>query len=168
MRRNIFYAFFLFCVVLVMSCAPALHYAVEDNDLARVRDLLKKGADINERDFGGGRQWQWTPLMVASYEGNLVIAEYLIIKGASVDLQINRKTQHAKFNGFTALHFAAFYGHTEIAKALIDSGADFTIQDKKGFTAYDYARQYNFNEIVTYIDTVKKQKEGIKNKRGKD
>jgi ankyrin repeat protein len=136
---------------------------VENNDLASVQNLLKKGANINEVDY------ERTPLMTAAYYGNLIIAEYLIKQGADLDVQIDFNIKHyLKHDGFTALHFAAFYGHAEIAKLLINNGANLSITDKKGFTAYDYARQYNFNEIVKYIDTFKKQKEEIKNKRGKD
>jgi len=148
--------FFIFCAVIVISCSPALHSAVENDNYAIVKNMIEKGADINEIDPVN----HWTPLITAAYQGNLIIVEYLVEKGADLNLKAYVKDKSKKyiFDGFTALHFASYYGHTEIAKVLVNSGADLAIQDEQGLTAYDYACKYHFWEIAKYIEKSKKNK----------
>lgn len=43
--------------------------------------------------------------------------------------------------GFTALHFAAWYGNIEIACLLVSYGADTTVLNEYGRTALDYCYQ---------------------------
>ena len=42
-------------------------------------------------------------------------------------------------------------GHTDIAQALIDAGADLDIQDDDGYTALKYATQYRHTAIAQFI-----------------
>jgi len=65
--------------------------------------------------------------------------------------------------GKTALMWAANYGHIEVVKFLVKSGADVNIADNKGRTALIIARknQMPFNryrEIVKYLDRLKNKK----------
>ncbi len=41
--------------------------------------------------------------------------------------------------GWTALHHSAGYGHLEIVKYLISSGADIYVKTRRGYTPYDIA-----------------------------
>ena len=58
----------------------------------------------------------WTPLMIAVAEGNEEVVSVLIRGGADVN--------GGNSSGRTALMFAARYGYTAIALALIDAGAE--------------------------------------------
>ena len=40
--------------------------------------------------------------------------------------------------GMTALHYAAYFQHSQLQEYLLELGADITIKDKKGFTSNDY------------------------------
>jgi ankyrin repeat protein len=67
----------------VNACAVdgdnALHYAVRDNDLPAARALIEAGVDINKAgDLG------YTPLHVASEEGNIAMVKLLVEKGANL------------------------------------------------------------------------------------
>ena len=55
-------------------------------------------------------------------------------------------------NGLTALMEAADWGHKNIAKLLIDAGADVSIKNSEGRTARDIAEQKNHQEIVDLLD----------------
>ena len=80
-----------------------LHEAVHKNDKAMVLRLLKregKGA-VNKRD--GSDQ---TPLHIASYEGKLEMANFLLSKGADV--------RALDKNGWSPLHSAATSGEFQI------------------------------------------------------
>jgi len=138
----------VFFLVAPIGCS--LHHYVSHNDYRGVESKIKKGADI-DKYYG-----QWTSLMTASYYNHLKVAECLVNEGANLDLQTRRFVIRNSYPGFTALHFTAYYGHAGIAKILIDNGANLYIQDDKGYTAYDYAREYNFKNIVEYIEKAKK------------
>ena len=138
---------FFALTVLMVGCS--LNHYVSHNDYQGVENKIKNGADL-DKYYG-----QWTSLMTASYYNHLKVAECLVNGGANIDLQTRRFLIRNSYPGFTALHFTAYYGHTGIAKILIDNGANLYIQDNKGYTAYDYARQYNFTDIVEYIEETK-------------
>jgi len=82
--------------------------AAVKGDLARVRDLLAQGADVNARDRAG-----LTALMAAA---NAAVAQALIVKGADV----NARGQ----NGMTALTYALGWNRIDVAQVLIAKGAD--------------------------------------------
>ena len=105
--------------------SPSIHGLVVAGDLAGVKELIKKGADINEKDQTGGG----TPLINAAVFGRTEIAMALIEAGADLN-RVNN-------DGSTALHTAAFFCRTEIVKALLAKGADTSIKNKAGATALE-------------------------------
>ena len=67
---------------------------------------MDKGADIDARD-----EDDWTPLMIASMDGNLEMVQYLVQKGADI---------HAKDDqGWRPLFEAARFGHVDVAEFLL-------------------------------------------------
>jgi ankyrin repeat protein len=90
--------------------------AVTAGDVDRVRTALAAGADRNERDGDGA-----TALMLAAHAGDLGMVKTLIAAGADVNATDER--------GWGALMKSVYNadldrGFAEVARALIDAGAD--------------------------------------------
>jgi len=58
-----------------------LHFAAGDGDLARVKDLVEKGYDVNAFD----EDLSFTPLHYAARENHIEIVKYLLAAGADVN-----------------------------------------------------------------------------------
>jgi len=106
----------------------ALHTAVSDGDLDKVRRLVGRGARLNKFDDLGK-----TPLHIAVQDERLDIAAYLIEAGANVNAHL------PKVIGNTPLRDAAETCSLEMAKLLIDAGADPTIPGWMQLCALDKA-----------------------------
>jgi ankyrin repeat protein len=148
---------------------PALRKAAQDGQMATVKELLEKGANVNARDEAGRTALLWvapardnpemvkflidkgadvnakdnageTALMIASSQSNPGIVTALLEAGAEVDAQ-NKV-------GGTALMAAALRGNVEEIKILLGNNADRKIKDKKGRTAFDVATEgaKNYND----------------------
>jgi hypothetical protein len=101
--------FILFVGTAMTGCAPALHSAASQGEINVVRDLLDKGADVNE--------WHgFTPLMSAAGKGHANVVKLLIARGADVNTMSQR--------GASALGYAAISGNTGMLKLLVDHGAN--------------------------------------------
>ena len=110
----------LVVVAFLSGCAsnsPLLLAAAEGNK-TEVKELLNKGADVNEISGEGGD----TPLIAASGRGHLDIVRDLIKAGASVNIKNE--------NGETALSWAAWKCYPAIIQVLLDHGADVNVQNK--------------------------------------
>jgi ankyrin repeat protein len=101
-------------------------------DLASVRAMVDKGADVNAeaslfQDFGS------TPLMAAACSSNPAIVRYLIAKGAKIQTVSNNSVEVR--NGLlgmfkmTALMKAAPDNRAEVFEALLEAGADLKPRD---------------------------------------
>lgn len=55
-------------------------------------------------------------------------------------------------DGKTPLMFAAKYGNVEFTKKLLEKGAKKETQTEKGYTALDYAKKYDQNEIIKILE----------------
>lgn len=72
--------------------------------------------------------------------GQVKLIKDLLEKG--VDVNARRAS-----GGETALHIATEKGHTQTVLALLDAGADPTVKDSRGRTAYDIVQRLGFQEI---------------------
>ena len=102
-----------------------LHDASAEGNLRMVQLLLGLGADPNVKTSGGH-----TPLHCVANQCRLTgggVVRCLVRAGAQVDAPSNAKR-------CTALHMAARRGNTEVAKALLDCGADINARDTAGDT----------------------------------
>ena len=116
-----------------------------EGNAERIKELLRKGADINARDRRGR-----TALMNASSDGNKNIVEFLLDAGAKVDMRDRE--------GNTALLIASrnAYGDSieenkAIIRLLIKRGADLRLKNKKGLTALDMTRDESIKDFIKEI-----------------
>ena len=55
------------------------------------------------------------------------------------------------FEGLTALHLAAIFGHAEVAHALLDHGACLAVRDSNGHTAAELARIFGQDALASVL-----------------
>lgn len=86
-------------------------------------------------NYGGEIEWgvagRRDNIHVAAYNGATEAIEYMIARGAEVDLLDG--------NGETALHIAVSENHEETAKYLVSAGSDITIQNTTGVSPFHLA-----------------------------
>ena len=89
----------------------ALRRAASAGDLAKVKELLAAGVDVNAANAYGG-----TPLSFACDKGHAAVVDLLLERGADIH---TRDT----FYGNTPLLWAVHHGHAGIARTLLEKGA---------------------------------------------
>ena len=109
-----------------------------DDDLVML--LVESGADIHDFDEEGVSIFE----MAITY-GNLLMVKYMIEQGVDVNLTQRRSR-------FTPLMAATCYGRTEVAKILIENGANKEATDSKGISVIDFARKMNKKSILELLD----------------
>jgi hypothetical protein len=146
--------------------------AVNEDDAKTVGDLLNKGLDpdtadkdgntilmtasrlgyadlvtlLIERDAKVNRQSPHgdTALMFACLKGHLAVAKLLVSNGAKISQP-----------GWAPLHYAAFEGHADVIKYLLEKGADKNSLGPNGFSPLMLAVRGNHVEaarILLYAD----------------
>jgi ankyrin repeat protein len=98
--------------LLADDLGDALLTATRKSDVAQVKSLLDKGADVNAKT-----RYNQTPLFFACDRGNLEIAKLLIDKGADLNVKDN-------FYNATPLTWALEKKNKEITALLISKGVD--------------------------------------------
>lgn len=101
--------------------------------------LLQAGVDIEVTDAKG-----YTPLVIASYNGQAPATAALLAAGAQVD-------GGADARGNTALMGVCFKGYTEIAQILLDAGADVNRRNGVGQTALMMAALVNKTAVIDLL-----------------
>jgi ankyrin repeat protein len=122
-----------------------LNEAAERGDLALVKILLDKGADINAKAATVGcRLCPWTALIVAANAGHVEVVRLLLEKGADI-----RATDHT---GWTALVRATNSGRLGVVRLLIEKGADVNAEDGlNGNTILMHAASQGHLEVVKLL-----------------
>lgn len=127
-----------------------LSLALRGGHSSIVRLLLDGGADVeapvaNASD-GPGRQGT-TPLLYAASIGDEDTVRILLAHRANPD--------RANDEGMTPLMAAAFQGHLDVAKALVENGAYVRLPNrldpKQPFSALDIAEKRGHRELVRYL-----------------
>ncbi|MDI2127608.1 ankyrin repeat domain-containing protein [Yinghuangia seranimata] len=127
---------------------PILAVALDSDDVELVRPFLDSGTPVDMVTTERGT----TPLMIAAMNGNPSLVEFLISRGANVNLRetgdfdTGTSLTHAvesdepaaivplllsagadpdlpRPDGWTPLVLAAYFGHTEVVRALLAAGA---------------------------------------------
>src|SRR6266545_3875823 len=118
----------------------ALHWAVQKGDIELAQTLLYAGANVKATTRIGA----YTPLLIASKNGNAAMIETLIGGGADPNM--------ATSNGTTPLMFAAQAGSPAAVKMLIDRAADVNAKEKvKGETALTFAAAYGRADVIRVL-----------------
>jgi ankyrin repeat protein len=118
------------------SGATLLHYATLYNKPEVVVLLLAHKANVNATIDARGPETGATPLLYAVVQNELPIAKLLIERGADV---------HSTYrSGRTALHIAANGGMTDIARFLLQNGANPNARDSAGLSPLDEAAWRGF------------------------
>lgn len=100
-----------------------------------VRKLIERNADVNKTG--------WTPLHYAATNGHLAIIELLLENHAYIDAESP--------NGTTPLMMAAHYGTPAAVRLLLEAGADPTLKNQLGMTAFDFAMRANRQDAAELI-----------------
>ena len=116
----------------------ALMIASLNGNTEDVEVLLRRGAEIDSGDNDGR-----SALELASGRGHIDIVRLLLKHGAHLDWQDNE--------GCTPLMVACCNGHKEMASFLIDSGASMQLKNYDGKTAYDFALEKNYTDILQFF-----------------
>ena len=99
----------------------ALVWACKADRVGVLPLLVERGADVNADPYRG------TPLIWAAANNRLAAAQWLLRHGATTGRATFGGPTHGE--GVTALHLAAENDHVEMARLLLDHGADPTVED---------------------------------------
>ncbi|MEE8147097.1 MAG: ankyrin repeat domain-containing protein, partial [Longimicrobiales bacterium] len=110
--------------------------AAQLGDVEAVRALLQQGADPNAAQADGLTGLHW-----AALNDKLGIAEILLYAGAAVG-------PVTRVGGYTPLHLASRSGHGELARALLEAGADANTYTTTGVSALHFAAQADAAEAI--------------------
>ena len=126
-----------------LTNARALHVATEEGNVAIMKILLDRGADINARKKTG-RTVLHCAVRLAENQGNLEPLILLLERSADINTE----------DKINILHFAAQYGFATTINLLLqnDSTIDINVQKKKsGDTPLHLAARHGSAEVITVL-----------------
>lgn len=116
-----------------------LHLALWHGDFITTRTLLEAGINTNSTDGQG-----WTPLHIATYLGNLRLAQMLVLQyGANPNVPDNL--------GMQPIHLAAFYDRQAFIPLLLSRGANVDVQDHFDQTPLHLASLANNRDMLIML-----------------
>ena len=122
--------------------SEAVMHAALTGDTARLRALLRDGAEVNGGQPDGVSCGE-TPLMIAAEMGNLQCMDILIKAGADV----NSKAQ----GGHTALNVAVWRNNVKAVNKLARAGADVNSVNLYRRTALFHAARHGYHQCVKVL-----------------
>lgn len=125
--------------------------AARDNNVTKVRDLIKRKADVNYTESISERISpdelgyidEWTPLMWAAFNGNVDIVKLLVKAGVWVN--------YLNSNVVSALWVAAGNGHLGVVKILAQNGAYINNRNSEDVTPLMVAAMHGHYKVVQYL-----------------
>jgi ankyrin repeat protein len=115
-----------------------LFKSIELGNSEQVELFLKAGMPVDSRDSR-----DWTPLMVAAFNGSEEIAGLLIKYGADYRAQ--------DMGGYSPLHWAAFNGYEKVVRMLLKKGAEPNIRSKYGLTPLLQSSARGYAKVVAQL-----------------
>ena len=142
----------------------AVHRAAEAGNLNQLKTLLKANISLIDAKDQQGR----TPLLRAALSERRNVVDYLLIKGATIDISAASilglrervafllKNEPGLVNvadaaGKTPLHWAALSGNKDVAQLLVDRGAKVNVPDRDGFTALHWTVMFDHPEVARVL-----------------
>jgi Ankyrin repeats (3 copies) len=125
--------------LMVTPLAAALH-----RKHFQVAGLLhQRGADVDVRGL-----WENTPLIAASSDGrvDINIVRWLLDHGAEINSR--------QFQGGTALHLAARWGHLHALQALLEHGADINALNNDGEVPLHLASSDGHDDVLDLLQSL--------------
>jgi hypothetical protein len=167
------YTSFLLDFQIVNPSFSDLDAAVEQEDIARIKELISRDHNVNQRELLGERTvlyqaaagrklrsmqallklgadpnipdlWGGTPLRIAVLADSKASVELLIGAGAKID--------HADENGVTPLMMAADMDRVAILELLLQAGANPNLKAANGKTAVMFARDAGHMQAVAILE----------------
>lgn len=138
-----------------------IHLATRNGDFELVTALLSRGAKLKTRSSYG-----WRPLHIAAAYGHVALMAKFITHGLDLEDRISspsfkpgKKTNEAAQQGYwaeirwphdeaRALHLAIEFGHAEMAKLLLASGAKFDAVDSQRWQPLHHAAFHCEPDVV--------------------
>jgi ankyrin repeat protein len=125
-----------------------LHIAAEHDQLAIVKELIKRGIDLNAR----GGILEGNALQAAVDEGHIEMVKYLLDAGSEMDLSASERNPL-----FAAIHD----DNVEMAQLLIDHGLDPHHDYGDGWNATLFANVQGAEKCLKLLEAIpKKDEEG--------
>jgi ankyrin repeat protein/flagellar basal body-associated protein FliL len=116
-----------------------LHKAVDKWNLAVIKFLVSKGADVNAANLK-----KVTPLYLATLRNDNEIIKFLVSSGANINVR------ESEYNS-TPLHQASYQNNFDIIKLLISKGADINAKDNDGESPFFLAASNNNVECFNFF-----------------
>jgi len=138
-QKRIFIVFLVLLAFSVVIFAGDIHDAAKKGDLVKVKTLLQKDPTL----LNAKGENQKTPLHWAAEAGHAEIVEFLVSKGAEINI-LNVISE-------TPLHYAAVYGHKGIVELLLKKGAKVNIVDHAKRTPLFMTAFYGRKGIVKLL-----------------
>ena len=113
--------------------------AAQARNAAAVKELLKKGADVNASQGDGMTALHW-----AALNGDAELASMLLYAGANVGAK-------TRIGGYTPLHLAAQAGHAAVIAPLVAAGAQVGVATTTGATALMHAAHSGSADAVRIL-----------------
>jgi len=129
---------------VVENNSQVLIYAIEKKRWSIVKQLIKQGADVNQKRESDSA----TPLILVTQMGNYQLVNSLISAGARIEEYDRNKS--------TALIVAAKENNKNIVKRLLSIGANVNAKDDGGLTALKHAQDRGHRDVVKAIQDYKK------------
>ena len=136
---------------LAEHIGTGLMIAAWQGDIPMMELLVARGADVNKANALGE-----SALMHAAWRGNRDAVKWLLAKGA----RVNSGPMH-----WSALHYAVFAGHWEVANLLLLTGADINARSTNGSSVLMMAVYEGHEPLVRRL-LARGADSGIKNDRG--
>lgn len=170
---------FVFCLMGVSACAPEgdinnqMIAAARMGDLEKVRHLIDKVDDIDARENVAGKGH--TALFNAASAGHTDVVRFLIERGAKLNeqpgevtplimaawsghqetvvvlLQAGSNPNAKDESGWSALTHAARKGYVDIARLLIEHGADVNVRLSDGNTPLSWAQAKKNQKMIDLL-----------------
>ena len=123
-----------------LASAEFREAAMHGHAIDVLRGVAAEGADVHGLERSSGR----SALHKAAFWGHKDTITYL-----TQECKLNPNVQD--YNGDTPLHDAARFGHAEVARRLLQGGADPSLRNKEGQTVLGVAEEYSKPEVVATL-----------------